>query len=86
MSTVDFVKDTGDGENGIPICKILVGNNLSKIILLKLKKYYLQWREHDKCRKCILFKDGVLRKDHNQENMLLLFVLLRKRKISCEKN
>lgn len=51
MSTVDFVKDTGDGENEIPICKILVGKNLIKIILLKLKKYYLKWREHDKCRK-----------------------------------
>lgn len=51
MSTVDFAKDTGDGENGIPICKILVGKHLIKIILLKLRKYYLKWREHDNCGK-----------------------------------
>lgn len=38
MCTVGFVKDTGDGENRIPICKILVGKRLIKFMLLKLKK------------------------------------------------
>lgn len=32
----------------------------------------------------ILFKDGVLRKTHSHENMLLLFMLLRRHKLSCD--
>lgn len=42
MSTVFFVKDTGNDKNGIPFGKILVGKHLIKILLLKLMKYYLQ--------------------------------------------
>lgn len=75
MSTVFFVKDTGNDKNGIPFGKILVGKHLIKILLLKLMKYYLQWREDiTVVESGILFKDGVLKKNHSHENLLLLFM------------